>query len=463
MHFNPKGPGPEVSGGAVRFCEAASKLGSLRGEVCGAFGHEDDTIEGLPLIEDSALFTFALAWGALACGKDEPITFGEPPTTTGSAVASSQQSLVPLTSTVIPLSTLVPAATYEPTATPIPARMSAPIPTAASRPTSTPVPAKMSTPIPIAASLPTATPVLTSIPSPVEPAATPEPIAVLKPTSSPTHTAQPTHTQTPIATPTSTPTPTHSPMPTSTPTPAPTNTPTLSSMVSDVSGGIVQIITPSGTGSGFIIDTDGLVVTNAHVVLGFKIVDVRLPSGQIYQGEVLGMDEIVDIALLDLRASEDFDPVTLGDSDVVAVGEDVIAMGYPLGDVDILLGSPTITRGIVSAKRVSDAGCQAAPDRRSAINPGSSGGPLFDRDGQVVGVNTSKLLETGDGRPVEGIGMAVAINEVRDRLDTLARGGVSSTPTQIQGTADRTVYARDWLEPSSSVSAGLVHSCGVKD
>ena len=125
-------------------------------------------------------------------------------------------------------------------------------------------------------------------------------------------------------------------------------------------------------------------VTNAHVVLGFKTVDVRLPSGQIYQGEVLGLDEVVDIALLDLRGSHDFDPVTLGDSDVVAVGEDVIAMGYPLSDVDILLGSPTITRGIVSAKRVSKSGVRLL-QTDAALNPGNSGGPLFDRDGQVVG------------------------------------------------------------------------------
>ena len=213
-------------------------------------------------------------------------------------------------------------------------------------------------------------------------------------------------------------------------------TPTLSSMVNDVSPGVVQIITPFETGSGFIIDADGLVVTNAHVVRGFDTVDVRLSGGQSYQGVVVGVDEIIDLALLDLRAFRDFEPVALGNSDAVTVGEDVIAMGFPLGNPNVLLDSPTITRGIVSAKRVSTSGVKLL-QTDAAINPGNSGGPLFDRHGRVVGINTFKLFESKDGRPVEGIGLAVAINEVRDRLDLLAK------------------------VPFVSVSAGWFHTCGV--
>ena len=229
-------------------------------------------------------------------------------------------------------------------------------------------------------------------------------------------------------------------------------------MVDDVSPGVVQIVTPSGTGSGFIIDADGLVVTNAHVVQRFKTVDVRLPSGQTYQGDVLGVDDTTDLALLDLRAFRDFEPVALGDSDAIAVGEDVIAMGYPLGDVDILLGTPTVTRGIVSAKRVSGSGVTLL-QTDAAINPGSSGGPLFDREGKVVGVNTSKVFESGDGRPVEGIGLAVAINEVRDRLDALARVGDDPVPSPSQATTAGTVEPP--VGSLASVSAGGRHSCSV--
>ena len=231
-------------------------------------------------------------------------------------------------------------------------------------------------------------------------------------------------------------------------------------MVDDVLDGVVQIVTPSGTGSGFIIDVEGLVVTNAHVVQRYYTVDVRLSSGETYQGEVLGVDEIADLALLDIRAFRDFELVTLGDSDSVAVGEDVIAMGFPLGSVTIMLGSPTITRGIMSAKRVSDSGIKLI-QTDAAINSGSSGGPLFDREGRVVGVNTSKVFESKDGTPVEGIGLAVAINEVRDRLDALSRGGVGSDPSHVQEPTGRSVEST----PDGSfvsVSAGGGHSCGVK-
>ena len=174
------------------------------------------------------------------------------------------------------------------------------------------------------------------------------------------------------------------------------------------------------------------------MVQGYGTVDVRLSGGETYEGEVLGVDEVADLALLDIRAFRDFDPVTLGDSDSIAVGEDVIAMGFPLGSVTIMLDSPTITRGIVSAKRVSDSGIKLL-QTDAAINPGSSGGPLIDREGRVVGINTSKAFKSGDGRPVEGIGLAVAINEVRDRLDILAGGGVApasdGAPVRVQDRA----------------------------
>ena len=110
----------------------------------------------------------------------------------------------------------------------------------------------------------------------------------------------------------------------------------------------------------------------------------------------------------------------------------VVAMGFPLGGNDVLLGSASVTSGIVSAKRVSRSGVNLL-QTDAAINPGSSGGPLFDRDGRVVGVNTGKLFESSDGRPVEGIGLAVAINEVRSRLDLMASGGNDSAPSPAAG------------------------------
>ncbi len=202
-------------------------------------------------------------------------------------------------------------------------------------------------------------------------------------------------------------------------TPVLVNTPTLSSMVEDISPSVVQIITPDGNGSGFVIDSDGLVLTNAHVVRDLSSVEVRFTGGRTYMGSVLGVDEVADVALLKIRGFRSLEPVTLGDSDEIKVGEDVIVMGFPLGDT--LGASPTITRGIVSAKRPSESRITLL-QTDAAINPGNSGGPLLARNGQVVGVNTSKLFRSDDGRLLEGIGLAVSINDVRDRLDSLARG-----------------------------------------
>ena len=184
---------------------------------------------------------------------------------------------------------------------------------------------------------------------------------------------------------------------------------------------MVQIIAGNSAGSGFIVDEDGLAVTNEHVVRGFQTVTVRIAGGSSYTGKVLGVDVGADLALVEIAASRKFVPVALGDSDSLAVGEDVIAMGFPLEDM--LAGSATITRGIVSAKRVSRAGVDLI-QTDAAINPGNSGGPLFDRDGAVVGVNTSKVFEAGDGRAAEGIGLAVAVNEGEGKAGGAEESGV---------------------------------------
>ena len=266
-------------------------------------------------------------------------------------------------------------------------------------------------------------------------------------TPTPSHTAMPTPTPTPPPTYTATATPTPIPTRTST-TPAPTQTPTLSDMVSEVTPSLVQVVVGSSSGSGFIVDADGLVVTNAHVVRDSKIVDVRLGGWLTYQGEVLGVDEVADLALLKLEAEREFHPVTLGNSSAVSVGEDVIAMGFPLGG--ILQGSPTITRGILSARRMSDGGVILL-QTDAAINPGNSGGPLVNRDGEVVGITTSKLFESEDGRPVEGIGLAVSVNELKDRLDSLKnqkrfRIPVYPTATPTPAPSPTSRYYRDSTE-----------------
>ena len=310
-----------------------------------------------------------------------------------------------------------------------------------------------------ALAMPTATPTATNTPTPTH-TATPTPTHTATPTPTPTatatHTATATATPSPTRTATPTPTSTNTPVPTAThtPTPAPTatalatSTPTLSAMVEGVTSGVVQIIAGSGSGTGFVIDAAGRVVTNEHVVSGYRTVTVRAAGGMSYTGRVLGVDVSADLALVEMLGASALEPLTLGDSDALAVGDDVIAVGFPLDDR--LGGTATITRGIVSAKRVARSGVnQIQTD--AAINPGNSGGPLFNRAGEVVGVNTSKVFETGDGRPAEGIGLAVAINEVKDRLDALRERGFAlatatprATATPMAGAGFRT-YSADTI------------------
>ena len=159
---------------------------------------------------------------------------------------------------------------------------------------------------------------------------------------------------------------------------------------------------------------------------------VRVSSGKEYTGEVVSLDKATDLAILDLSTDDRFPAVPLGSSDPPSVGDNVVAVGYPIGSV--LGESPTITRGIVSSLRVFDSVDYLQTD--AAINPGNSGGPLISHSGKVVGVNTSKYVEVA-GRPIEGIGLAIAIKEVTARLPVLPlavsqdASFLSSSPTPV--------------------------------
>ena len=230
-----------------------------------------------------------------------------------------------------------------------------------------------------------------------------------------------------------TPTPPTQNTPTATTTPVSTATPTIAELVKNVQGGVVQIITITSSGSGFIIDSDGRVVTNQHVVSGNRSVTVRMHDGTEYLASVLGVDPVADLAVVDMGGGANFQFVPLGDSSRVQVGEEVVAMGYPLG---FQLGqSQTVTRGIISARRPNPRGTGVEHFQTdAAINPGNSGGPLFNRAGQVIGVNTWGVESTVGGRPVEGISFAVSINEVKSRLETLKGSGSpqsGATPTTV--------------------------------
>jgi putative serine protease PepD len=191
----------------------------------------------------------------------------------------------------------------------------------------------------------------------------------------------------------------------------------------------------AGSGSGFVIDASGIILTNNHVIEsaadGAGEVSVRLEDGTSYPAEIVGRDPRSDVAVLRVTGAAELTPIALGDSDSVVVGAPVIAIGSPLG----LEG--TVTTGIVSAlnRPVESAqGSQAvinAIQTDAAINPGNSGGPLVDGDGQIIGINTAIATLSGgfggQGGSI-GVGFAIPINYARSVAQQILDTGQASSP-----------------------------------
>ena len=169
-----------------------------------------------------------------------------------------------------------------------------------------------------------------------------------------------------------------------------------------------------GLGSGFLIRSSGLVMTNNHVVQGAVAIQVKLDDGRVFEGEVLGKDPLTDVALIKLKGTniKNLPSVKLGDSDAMRVGDWSLAIGNPFG-----LAS-SVSLGIISA-RARQIGAGPYDDflqTDAAINPGNSGGPLFNMKGEVIGINTAIV---GGG---SGIGFAVPSNMVKALLPQLEKG-----------------------------------------
>jgi S1-C subfamily serine protease len=176
------------------------------------------------------------------------------------------------------------------------------------------------------------------------------------------------------------------------------------------------------TGSGFLIDTEGHVVTNSHVVEGAERVEVTLGSSDTsYEAEIVGTDPATDVALLKVDAPPDrLHPLVLGDSSRVQVGEPVVAIGNPFGL------ERTVTAGIVSAlqrqiQAPNGFSISHVIQTDAAINPGNSGGPLIDSSGSVIGINSQ--IQTGGSSGNVGIGFAVPINTAREVVEQLKESG----------------------------------------
>src|SRR6202789_1583776 len=185
-------------------------------------------------------------------------------------------------------------------------------------------------------------------------------------------------------------------------------------------------------GSGFLVSADGLILTNAHVVDGAKEVTVKLSDHREFKAKVLGSDRSSDIAVLKIDA-HDLPFVTLGNSDQLGVGDYVLAIGEPFGLEE------TATAGIVSAKGRSLPGDGYVPfiQTDAAVNPGNSGGPLFDDSGAVVGIN-AQIYTTSGG--YEGVSFAVPINlavQIKDQIVKTGKAVHARLGVEVQ-TMDKT-------------------------
>lgn len=170
--------------------------------------------------------------------------------------------------------------------------------------------------------------------------------------------------------------------------------------------GVVTVLTDVGQGSGFVVTSDGFVVTNYHVVDGASAAAVKTYDGESHSVGLVGYNVNLDVAVLKING--DFDYLELGDSDDVKIGEKVAAIGNPLG-LDF-----TLTEGIVSA--LDREGINGLPyylQIDAALNPGNSGGPLLNTAGEVIGINNFKVADA------ESVGFALEINKAKDVINEI--------------------------------------------
>jgi len=188
----------------------------------------------------------------------------------------------------------------------------------------------------------------------------------------------------------------------------------------------MQVFPQEGTGSGFILNPDGEILTNNHVVQGAAQLTVKLSNSKEYKAKILARDPRSDLALIKIDAPAKLPSLHLGDSDGLVVGQKVLAIGNPFGF------QGTLTTGIVSSldrtiqTEDSQIPLEGMIQTDAAINPGNSGGPLLDSRGNVIGINTAIY-----GQGNIGIGFAMPINRAKTMLDELQKNGHISQPAPL--------------------------------
>ncbi len=222
--------------------------------------------------------------------------------------------------------------------------------------------------------------------------------------------------------------------------------------------------TSAAAGSGFIYSDQGHILTNFHVIENSDSITVSLYNGESYSATLLGYDESHDLAVLKIEA-EGLTPVVLGNSDQLNVGESVVAIGNPLGELTF-----SLTSGAISAKdreiTMSTGATMNLLQTDCAINSGNSGGALFNLYGEVVGITNAKYSSSSSGASIDNIGFAIPINQIRDAVESIIEKGYIVKPyigvsvtdvsqeTQIYGLPEGAAV-RDIVEDGPAAKAGL--------
>ena len=237
----------------------------------------------------------------------------------------------------------------------------------------------------------------------------------------------------------------------------------IAKLIENIRTSVVQIETERRNGSGFIIDTSGLIITNGQVVDNSRSVQVRLYDGRSYEADVLERNATADLVLVQILGEGPFEPMVVGAPDdiysLTRVGDEVLALGFTL--VDGIGNNLTVTRGTIrSFIRTAD-GVELLRTG-AAIDPGNSGGPLVDASGKVIGINTSRIEGSDSSRPELYFGFAVSASEIEHRLSTLTgRQIVGLDPPAPQPAKTPTVFSAAGAS-FIAVSAGDSHSCGLR-
>ena len=224
-----------------------------------------------------------------------------------------------------------------------------------------------------------------------------------------------------------------------------------------------QVSETASSGTGFIISADGYILSNYHVVEGAKKLTVITYMGDEYEARLVGYDQMNDVSILKIEATN-LEPVTIGSSDDLIVGDQVVAIGNPLGEL-----TSSLTVGYISAKDRTintDGNLINMMQTDAAINPGNSGGPLFNMKGEVIGITTAKYSgSTGSGASIEGIGFAIPINDVMAMTEDLIAHGYLTNQAYLGVSVmdlDGTTASMYSLPMGSYVQSVVEGSCAEK-